>query len=305
MVAAGRLTQRVGGYAGSGARVQCLVALPPLGKIRAAGLGRGKSAASPGLAKPLRTPWVTGGLSRAARISAVARPFRQDWVPMAKARVVGGNADCLGPGKKVGPGSLQKRTLEVELEIGAGTVAPGKEAAQVFHRLEQRIGLRAGRRRPLTAEHRAHRRQARAHPLQQVIEGLQPKGQRQHLGRRLNGTALQPTLQQGPQSGGPHRVARQHVRQENAKTPSAAAAPAPAGAPDPLPALGLAVGGAQVVAVELAVPVECLGSPASWTAELLEQKRCSINSFRSPMKRRSDFAIASACLNPSRRSSFF
>jgi hypothetical protein len=127
------------------------VALPPLGEIRPGGLGRGKSAVPPGWVESLPAPLVTGDLSRAARISAVARPFRQDWMPRAKARVVGRNADCLGPGKKVGPGSLQKRPLEVELKIGAGTVALGKEAAQVFHRLEQRIGLRAGRRRPLTA----------------------------------------------------------------------------------------------------------------------------------------------------------
>ena len=49
-------------------------------------------------------------------------------------------------------GLLQERALKVELIIGAGTIALGKEAAQMFDRLEERIDLRAGRGLPPLAE---------------------------------------------------------------------------------------------------------------------------------------------------------
>jgi len=70
---------------------------------------------------------------------------RKEWL-------AGRHAGGRGPGKAGATGSLQERALKVELIIGAGTVALGKEAAQMFDRLEERIGLRASRGLLLPAE---------------------------------------------------------------------------------------------------------------------------------------------------------
>jgi len=154
-------------------------------------------------------------------------------------------------------GSLQERALKVELIIGAGTVALGKEAAQMFHRLEERIGLRTGRGLLLPAERRAHRRQAPSQPVQQMVKGLQRKRRGQRLDRCFDGTTGQQAIEQPPQPRPPHRMARQHVGQEDRKAPPTAAPPAPVAAPHPLAPLPLSlpVSGAGVVAVELAMAV--------------------------------------------------
>ena len=86
------------------------------------------------------------------RISPTVCPRNPSWMvvrkPWPALRPAGGR----GPGKAGPVGLLQERALKVELIIGAGTVALGKEAAQMFDRLEERIDLRAGRGLPPLAE---------------------------------------------------------------------------------------------------------------------------------------------------------
>lgn len=169
----------------------------------------------------------------------------------------GGNAGGCWAWNTADRPSLQKRALEVKLKVGGRTEALGKETPQMLHRLEQRIGLRAGGRLLLPAKHRAHLGQLLAQPMQQMIKRLQRKGQGQRLGRRFDGTPGQQANEQPPQPWPRHRMARQHVGQENGEAPPTAAALAPVAAPHPLAPLplGFPVPGARVVAVELAMAV--------------------------------------------------
>lgn len=127
----------------------------------------------------------------------------------------------------------------------------------MFHRLEERIGLRTGRGGLLPAERRAHCRQAPSQPVQQMVKGLQRKRRGQRLDRCFDGPPGQQAIEQPPQLWPRHRMARQYVGQEDGKAPPTAAPPAPAAAPNPLAPLplGFPVSGARVVAVELAMAV--------------------------------------------------
>jgi len=93
-------------------------------------------------------------LPGAAEASAADQPNHLPVEPQLDgcAHTVAGRPARRWPGKAGAVDSLQERALKVELIIGAGTVALGKEAAQMFDRLEERIGLRAGRGRLLPAE---------------------------------------------------------------------------------------------------------------------------------------------------------
>jgi hypothetical protein len=190
-------------------------------------------------------------------------------------------------GQAKGPaGSLQERTLKVKLKIGHRTGVSPKEAAQVLNALQQGVCLQAGGRLLLQAQDRAQPGQLPPQAVQQVIEGLLGKGQPQRLESSLDGTALQQPPQPGPQRRCPHGVAGQHLGQEDRKTSPTAAPLAPVGAPDPLATLNLAaLGAGRVVAEEPAVVVQGFGSSAKGAAELLGQKRCSVNSLSSRTKR--------------------
>ena len=127
----------------------------------------------------------------------------------------------------------------------------------MFHRLEERIGLRTGRGWLLPAEHRAHCRQPPSQPMEQMVKGLQRKRQGQRLDRGFDGTTGQQAIEQPPLPWPPHRIARQHVGQENGKAPPTAAPRASVAAPHPLAPLPLSlpVAGTRIVAVELAMAV--------------------------------------------------
>src|ERR1019366_7878480 len=143
--------------------------------------------------------------------------------------------------------------------------------------------------------------------MQQMVKGLQRKRQGQRLDRGFDGTTGQQANEQPPQPWSRQRMVRQYLGQEDGKAPPTAAPPAPVAAPHPLAPLplGFPVSGARVVAVELAMAVQSLGSPASRTAELLERKRCSVSSLRLRTKRQSTFDIRFCCPNPRAGSSFF
>ena len=63
------------------------------------------------------------------------------WSIVRKGPPAGGNASRHGRGKTNKLVSLQERTLKVDLEIGAGTIAVRKEAPEMFRCLEQRVSL--------------------------------------------------------------------------------------------------------------------------------------------------------------------
>ncbi len=173
-----------------------------------------------------------------------------------KIRAFGGNAGGGWAWKTADRASLQKRTLEVKLKVGGRTEALGKETPQMLRRLEQRIGLRAGGRLLLPAKHRAHSRQALAQPMQQMVKGLQRKGQGQRLNRRFDGATGQQSVKEPPQPWPRHRMARQHLGQENGEAPPTAAALAPVATPHPLAPLDrVSLATVRVVPEEFAVAV--------------------------------------------------
>jgi hypothetical protein len=95
----------------------------------------------PSLLERLSPPLYQERQRPALRISPTACPWNPSWIvarqPWPARRPAGGR----GLAKAGAVGSLQERALKVELIIGAGTIALGKEAAQMFDRLEERIGL--------------------------------------------------------------------------------------------------------------------------------------------------------------------
>lgn len=136
---------------------------------------------------------------------------------------------------------------------GAGGV--GEDALEVLGGLQERVGLGTLGSLLLAAEPGAQIGQPPAQALEQMIKRLQSERRRQRLNRRLDGPARQQTAEQFPEPGSGHGVARQHLGKEDAKGAATAAALPAIGAPDHLPALCLALGGAGIVAEELAVAV--------------------------------------------------
>lgn len=87
--------------------------------------------------------------------------------------------------------SLQKRALKVQLEVARRTGAPREYLPQMFHRLQQWIGLRTGGSLLLPAQQRTHLRQTRFEPVQQVINRLQGKRQPQRFNGGFDRTTAQ------------------------------------------------------------------------------------------------------------------
>jgi hypothetical protein len=74
-------------------------------------------------------------------------------------------------------GSAQERKLKIELKRGRRTLVAWKSALQMFHALQQRIRLDAGRGRLLTAKQCPQPVQTELEPASQGIHRLQRKGQ--------------------------------------------------------------------------------------------------------------------------------
>jgi len=284
---------------------QCPVVLSPVGENRAGGAGRRNSvwarwgteiSGGPERGRAESQSWRSGRLHACFN----GRPAKQ-----RNARASGRVAGDHGARNTADGCSLQEGVLEVELKVGHRTDALRKETLQMLDRLEQRIGLRTGRRLLLPAKQRTHSSQLPAQSVQHMVERLQRKGQGQRFGRRFDGTPVPQSVQQSPQPWSRHGMSRQHLRQENRKTPATAATLASIAAPHPLAPVhpSLAVGRARVVTVKLAVAVQSLSSPACRTAELLKQKRCSVSSLRPCTKRHRTLGIGFGCRNPNRRSS--
>ena len=109
-----------------------------LGKFGPHGLCAAIRLASEPAGAVISPPFSRSG--RGQRYGSAQPPARGTPVGLLRAhrgRPAGGR----GLAKAGAVDSLQERALKVELIIGAGTVALGKEAAQMFDRLEERIGL--------------------------------------------------------------------------------------------------------------------------------------------------------------------
>jgi hypothetical protein len=151
--------------------------------------------------------------------------------------------------------STQKGLLKAQLK-GTQNASPLREQVlEVLNGLKQWIGLRTVGRGLMTAKQAAQFGHSPTQPLKQMVESLQAERHRQDLDSRLNGTTSQQPLEQPPQPGGGNTVARQHLRQEQAKGSTAAPALTTIGAKDPLSTQRLSVGHGGIVAIELAVPI--------------------------------------------------
>jgi hypothetical protein len=136
-----------------------------------------------------------------------------------------------------------------------GARGAGAHDLEMLSRLQEGVGLRAGWGLLLAAEPRAQIRQSAAQALEQMIKRFQSERRRQRLDSRLDGTARQQAAEQFPEPGSCHRVARQHLNEEDGKGAATTAALAAIGAPDHLPAWRLALGRVGVVAEQFAVAV--------------------------------------------------
>lgn len=148
-----------------------------------------------------------------------------------------------------------QRVLKAALERYRGAAGNGENNLQVFDGLQEGIGLGTLRCLPLTAEPGPYLWQASSQALKQVVKCFQSEGRSELFEGSLDGNARQAAAEQLPKPSGRDGMARQHLGQEDGKGPATTAALPAIGAPDPLPALGLMINGAGIVAEKLAVAV--------------------------------------------------
>src|SRR5258708_27818517 len=101
-----------------------------------------------------------------------------------------------------------------------------------------------------------------------MIERLQRKRRPQLLHPRFNRATAQQLLQQAPQWTGLHRMAGQHLGQEDRKGLAPTAPPPAIGTKHSLPPLGLPPRRSRIAAVKLAVPVQALAATPAGTPPL-------------------------------------
>jgi hypothetical protein len=182
------------------------------------------------------------------------------------------------------PGLTQKRMLETKLEGRRWTALCGEHGLEMFDRVQQWIGLGAGRRRLCAAQPRAPVVQPPAQPASQAIHRLQRKRQAPLLRRRLERKPRQQLQQPRPHQRGRQGVTRQHLRQQERKSfPTTAPLPA-IGTKHPLAAHPLRTGPGGIIAAQETVPVQRFDALAAWTALLLEGKSASFSAGSSRTK---------------------
>ena len=202
--------------------------------------------------------------------------------------------------------SAKERNLKTELERGRRTLLAQEDLLQMFHALQHRIGLGAGRRRLLLAEQSPQSVQTTPQLAPQVVHRLQGKGQSCFFSRCLARKSRQFLDQPLPYQGCGQCVTRQRVRQENGKGLPATAALSAIGTEHPLSAHAFFGAIKRVVAVKKTVPVQSLAPLAVRARQLLERKSCAWSSWTSRTKRRSDCDIPFLLPEPNRvRPAFF
>lgn len=180
--------------------------------------------------------------------------------------------------------SIQKRMLKMKLKLCRRTTVTSKSLLQMLHGLQKRIDVRAGGWRLFPAQARPHMIQLVLQLASQPVERFQRKGQTQFLHRRLHRAARQQDRQPLPQQRSGHGVAGQHVGQRHGKGAPTTAPLAAIGAKHPLPPLAFGRHGGRIIAVKLAVPVQCFRAAAMRAPRLLEGKSDLSNSGRSLTK---------------------
>lgn len=198
--------------------------------------------------------------SRTRKNTAVAmRPKRQPRWPFART-------------------SAQERVLKMQLKIHRRTRAARKDRLEMFHRLQQRLNLRALGRGASAAEPGPHRIQTPFQFPLQAIKRFQCKGQPHCFGSGLERKSRQQLHQALPHQRGRHRVPRQNLRQQQGKGSSTTAALPAIGTKHPLAPASFSVSGGGIIAQRTAVPVQRAATAAMRTKRLLEGKSLVFNS---------------------------
>ena len=167
-----------------------------------------------------------------------------------------------------------------------------KNAPEMFERLQQRIGLRARRRRLLARQKAAHNAELSSAPANDAVDRFEGKRQTEGFGSGFDRRAPEQFAEQRPQQRGGESVAGQHAREKQRES-FAAAAPLPAIRTErPLAPDNLAVHYCRVVAAQHAVAVQRAPAPAVRAAPLLERKSTALNSSSSRTNRTGVVTIA-------------
>ena len=173
------------------------------------------------------------------------------------------------------PGLTQQRMLKTKLESRRWTTLRGEHRLEMLDRVQQWIGLRAGRRRLFPAQPRAPVIQPCAQPAPEPIHRLQRKGQTPLLRRRLERKPRQQLHEPRPHQRRRQGVTRQHLRQQERKSFPTTAPPPAIGTKHPLAPHPLRPGPGGIIAAQETVPVQRLDALAAWTALRLEGKSAS------------------------------
>jgi hypothetical protein len=174
--------------------------------------------------------------------------------------------------------STQKRMLKMKLKSSRWTRTARKHSLEMFHGLQQGIGMPTDRWLLLAAKPGAKVVKPLAQFAPQPIECFQGKGQPQLFDRSLERKTRQQFYQPLPHQRSRQCVARQNLRQTKHKCPSATIALTPVGTKHPLPPDGLAVGHGGIIAARMTMPVQGANAAAMGTRRLLEGKSCAFNS---------------------------
>lgn len=177
--------------------------------------------------------------------------------------------------------STREGMLKTELKLRQRTRAAGKDRPQMFHGLQQRLHLPAGRWRQLTAKPCPHLIQSTLQPSAQPIDCFQGEGQPQFFHGGFEGKPGQQFHQPRPHQRSGQRVPWENVRQQEGKGLAAAAALPAMGAKYPLAANHLAAALSWIIAVKKTVPIQRLDLAAAGTALLFERKSRASNVWRS------------------------
>lgn len=220
---------------------------------------------------PLRWPQGIIALSPTGNPPPEKHP-RRNW---------GKNTAALEP---VRQDSTQQRMLKTKLESRQRTALRREHRPQMLDRVQQRIRLGAGRRRPLAAKARTPVVEPLAQSTSEAIHRLQRKRQAQLLRRRLERKPRQQLHEPWPHQRRRQRVTRQHLRQQEREGFSTTAPPPAIGTKHPLAPQRLRPGLGGIIAVQETVPVQRLNTLAAWTALLLEGKSASLSAGSSRTK---------------------
>jgi hypothetical protein len=180
--------------------------------------------------------------------------------------------------------SAQERVLKMQLKIHRRTLTAKEDGLEMFHRLQQRLGLRALGRGLSAAEPGSHRIQASLQFPLQAIKRFQCKRQPHCFGSGFQRKSRQQLHQPLPHQRGRQRMPWQNPRQKKGKGAPTTAALSAVGAKHPLAPASFSVSGVGIIAQRTAMPVQRAATAAMRTRRLLEGKSLVFNSCASRTK---------------------